>query len=137
MAYDKKKIFDQAKEMIVKHKLFFVEDIVAFLPCNKTTFYEFFPSQSNESNVLKELLETNRVELKVSMRSKWYKSNAPALQMALMKLIATPEELKKLSMTYTDITSKDESLNKPVNPAEIMQNINDLLNGNNLSKSGE
>jgi hypothetical protein len=36
------------------------------------------------------------------MRSKWYKSNAPALQMALMKLIATPEELKKLSMSYTD-----------------------------------
>ena len=32
------------------------------------------------------------------MRSKWYKSNAPALQMALMKLIATPDELRKLSM---------------------------------------
>jgi hypothetical protein len=49
-----------------------------------------------------ELLETNRVELKVSMRSKWYKSNAPALQMALMKLIANPDELKKLAMNYTE-----------------------------------
>jgi len=135
MAYDKKKIFDQAKEMIVKHKLFFVEDIVAFLPCNKTTFYEFFPSQSNESNVLKELLETNRVELKVSMRSKWYKSNAPALQMALMKLIASPEELKKLSMTYTDITSKDESINKPVDPKEVMENITKVLNGGSVPES--
>lgn len=134
MAYDKKKIFDQAKEMIVKHKLFFIEDIVSFLPCNKTTFYEFFPSQSNESNELKELLETNRVELKVSMRSKWYKSNAPALQMALMKLIASPEELKKLSMTYTDITSKDESINH-VNPAEIMENITKVLNGGSIPKS--
>ena len=102
MAYDRKKIFEQAKEMIVKHKLFFVEDIVAFLPCNKTTFYEFFPIESNESNELKGLLETNRTELKVSMRSKWYKSNAPALQMALMKLIATPEELKKLSMQFIE-----------------------------------
>jgi len=100
MAYDKQKIFDQAKEMIVKHKLFFVDDIVAFLPCNKTTFYDFFPIESNQSNELKELLNLNRVELKVSMRSKWYKSNAPALQMALMKLIATPEELKKLSMNH-------------------------------------
>ena len=36
------------------------------------------------------------------MRSKWYKSNSPALQMALMKLIATPEELKKLSMHYQE-----------------------------------
>ena len=102
MAYDRVKIFEQAKEMIVKHKLFFVEDIVAFLPCNKTTFYEFFPIESNESNELKGLLETNRTELKVSMRSKWYKSNAPALQMALMKLIAAPEELKKLSMQFIE-----------------------------------
>lgn len=135
MAYDKNKIFQQAKEMIVKHKLFFIEDIVSFLPCNKTTFYEFFPSQSNESNELKELLETNRVELKVSMRSKWYKSNAPALQMALMKLIASPEELRKLSMTYTDITSKDESINKPVNATEIMENITKVLNGGSIPKS--
>lgn len=100
MAYDRVKIFEQAKEMIVKHKLFFVEDIVAFLPISKTTFYEFFPTDSNETNDLKELLETNRTELKVSMRSKWYKSNAPALQMALMKLIASPEELRKLAMNH-------------------------------------
>lgn len=98
MAYDKTKVFEQAKEMIVKHKLFFIEDIVSFLPCDKTTFYRFFPPDSNEYNELKELLELNRVELKVSMRSKWYKSNAPALQMALMKLIATDDELRKLSM---------------------------------------
>lgn len=110
MAYDKKKIFEQAKEMIVKHKLFFIEDIVAFLPIGKTTFYEYFPTDSNETNELKGLLETNRVELKVSMRSKWYKSNAPALQMALMKLIATPEELRKLSMTH----QVQEEAEKPI-----------------------
>jgi hypothetical protein len=107
MAYDKKKIFNQAKEMIVKHKLFFIEDIVAFLPCDKTTFYSFFKVESNELNELKELLNLNRTELKVSMRSKWYKSNAPALQMALMKLIATPDELKKLSMQYIESENKN------------------------------
>jgi hypothetical protein len=111
MAYDKQKIFEQAKEMIVKHKLFFVEDIVAFLPCNKTTFYDFFPIESNQSNELKELLNLNRVELKVSMRSKWYKSNAPALQMALMKLIATPEELRKLSMQFVESENTNKNTN--------------------------
>ena len=95
MAYDRKKIFEQAKEMIVKHKLFFIEDIVAFLPISSSTFYAWELEKSEE---LKELLNQNRTELKVSMRSKWYKSNAPALQMALMKLIATPDELRKLSM---------------------------------------
>jgi len=112
MAYDKKKIFQQAKEVIVKHKLFFIEDIVAFLPCDKTTFYRFFEPESNEYNELKELLETNRVELKVSMRSKWYKSNAPALQMALMKLIANPDELKRLSMSHIDHTTDGEKINQ-------------------------
>jgi hypothetical protein len=110
MAYDRLKIFEQAKDVIVKHKLFFIEDIVAFLPCDKTTFYRFFEPDSNEYNELKGLLETNRVTLKVSMRSKWYTSNAPALQMALMKLIATPEELRKLSMNH-QVTEETE---KPI-----------------------
>lgn len=112
MAYDRKKIFEQAKEVIIKHKLFFIEDIVAFLPIAKKTFYEYFPLDSNESNELKRLLETNRTELKVSMRSKWYKSNAPALQMALMKLICSDDERKKLSMTYSDVTTDGEKINK-------------------------
>ena len=102
MAYDRKKIFLQAKEVTVKHKLFFIEDIVAFLPCTKQTFYDFFPINSDEIDELKSLLEQNRTELKVSMRSKWYKSNAPALQMALMKLICTDEERKKLAMQYSE-----------------------------------
>ena len=114
MAYDRNKIFEQAKEAIVKNKLFFIEDIVAFLPCDKTTFYRFFEVNCNEYNELKDLLETNRTELKVSMRSKWYKSNAPALQMALMKLICTDDERKMLSMTHSDITSNGEKLTPPI-----------------------
>jgi len=111
MAYDRKKIFLQAKEMIVKHKLFFVEDIIAFIPCSKQTFYDFFPVESDELDTLKTLLEVNRTTLKVSMRSKWYKSNAPALQMALMKLIATPEELKKLSMNHQVFEGGEKPIN--------------------------
>jgi hypothetical protein len=107
MAYDRKKVFETAKEAIVKHKLFFIDDIIAFLPISKSTFYDWNLQESDE---LKELLNTNRTELKVSMRSKWYTSNAPALQMALMKLIASPEELRKLSMTHTAI----EEVEKPI-----------------------
>mgnify|MGYP007105025203 CR=1 FL=1 len=113
MAYDRKKIFEQAKEMIVKHKLFFVDDIVAFLPCSKSSFYEFYPDGSDELDELKGLLEINRTTLKVSMRSKWYTSNAPALQMALMKLICTDEERKMLSMTHTDVTTNGKEINLP------------------------
>lgn len=111
MAYDRKKIFQQAKEAIKKNKLFFVEDVVAYLPISKPTFYDYFKVDSNEFNELKELLEQNKTEIKVSMRSKWYKSNNATLQMALMKLISTPEELKKLSMNHTDVTTNGKDLN--------------------------
>ena len=97
MAYNKEEILEKAKEAIVEHRLFFIDDIVAFLPISRATFYNWDFDKLDE---LKELLNQNRTELKVSMRSKWYKSNAPALQMALMKLIASPEELRKLSMNH-------------------------------------
>jgi hypothetical protein len=119
MAYNKEEIFKKAKEEIVKHKLFFIEDVVAYIGISKTTFYDFYPLQSNELNELKELLDINRVTLKVSMRSKWYTSNAPALQMALMKLIATPEELRKLSMQYIE---SDNQHNVKKYEVEIIDN---------------
>ena len=102
MAYKTEDLFNTAIEQIKKNKLFFIEDIIAFLPCSKPTFYEHFPNESNYYKKMFEELEKNRTELKVSMRSKWYKSNAPALQMALMKLICTDEERKKLAMQYSE-----------------------------------
>jgi hypothetical protein len=102
MAYNTEELFNKGMEAIEKHKLFFIEDIIAFLPCRKSTFYEHFSNETDYYKRLFEALEKNRTELKVSMRSKWYKSNAPALQMALMKLIATPEELRKLSMQHIE-----------------------------------
>ena len=112
MAYKTEDLFNTAMDQIKKHKLFFIEDIIAFLPCHKSTFYEHFPNESDNYKKMFEQLERNRTELKVSMRSKWYTSNAPALQMALMKLIATPEELKKLSMQY--IESDNNNNNKDI-----------------------
>ncbi len=102
MAYNTEDLFNTAIEQIKKNKLFFIEDIIAFLPCRKSTFYEHFPNDSDYYKKMFEELERNRTELKVSMRSKWYKSNAPALQMALMKLICTDEERKKLAMQYSE-----------------------------------
>lgn len=110
MAYDKAKIYEQAKEVTVKNKLFFIEDIVAFLPITKKTFYEYFPLESDESNELKDLLQINKTELKVGLRKKWYISDNATLQMALMKLICSDEERKMLSMNHTDITTNGKDI---------------------------
>jgi hypothetical protein len=98
MGYDKNKIFKDAKKLIVEKRLFFIEDIIVFLPISKPTFYDYYPIGSDEINELKELLEKNKVTLKVSMRSTWFKSSTPALQMALYKIIASKEERRALSM---------------------------------------
>ena len=115
--YKTEDLLKTAKEAIIKNRLIFIEDIIAFLPCHKSTFYEHFPNESDNYKTMFDMLETNRTTLKVSMRSKWYTSNAPALQMALMKLIATPEELKKLSMQF--IESENKNTNNTPNSINI------------------
>jgi hypothetical protein len=111
MAYDKEKLFEQAKEAILLNELVFIEEIVHFLPCSKPTFYEHFPIESNEFNVLKDLLEKNKTNLKRDLRFKWRLSDAPALQLSLYKLIANPDEIRSLSMQSIDHTTKGESIN--------------------------
>ena len=106
MAYKTEDLFNKAIEQIKKHKLFFVEDIISFMPCSKSTFYEHFPNESNYYKKMFEELERNRTELKVSMRSKWYKSDAPALQLALYKIIGTDEEAHRLNGSKQEIQQK-------------------------------
>jgi hypothetical protein len=102
MAYDRIKVLEDSKKLIVEHNLFFIEDIISMLPCTKPTFYDFFKVDSDELNHLKQLLELNKVILKISMRKKWNDSENATLQMALMKLICTDEERKMLAMTYQE-----------------------------------
>jgi len=99
MAYDKDKIYKQALEQIKKHNLYFIEDVVAYLPISKPTFYDYFKVDSNEFNDIKEALDNNRVNTKVKMRKKWEESDNPTLQIGLMKLISTDEEAHRLNGT--------------------------------------
>lgn len=125
--YKTEDLYSIAEEAIIKNRLIFIEDIIAYLPCRKSTFYEHFPNESDLYKKMFDLLEINRTELKVSLRSKWYKSNAPALQMALMKLICNDEERKKLSMTYSDVTTDGDKINKHEDIDSIKQKIDKLM----------
>lgn len=113
MAYDRREIFEQAKEAIKKNNLFFIEDIVAFLPITKKSYYEFYPIGSDESNELKELLEENKIKTKSSIRAKLWKSNKASELLALYRLICTSEEHQKLNQSYVDHTTKGEKILTP------------------------
>ena len=110
MAKDKKKIYEQAEKAIKDNNLFFIEDIVAFVPCSKTYFYEAFPLESNEMNTLKELLELNKVKTKSSIRAKLYKSGKSSELIPLYRLIGTLEEKRALNQSYVDHTTDGEKL---------------------------
>lgn len=111
MAYDKEDIFDKAIKAIEKNKLYFIEDVCAFLPVGKTTFYDFFPLESNEMNTIKELLDDNKISTKVRLRKKLENGDKAAEILALYKLIATPDERSALSMQQIDHTTKGEKIN--------------------------
>ena len=107
MAYKTEELEKQALDAIEKHKLFFIEDIIAYLPCDKKTFYNH---NLHEFPTIKEALLEVRTNLKVSMRSKWFRSENPTLQLALMKLLSNDQELRKLSMQH----QVNEESEKPI-----------------------
>ena len=107
MAFDRDKLYQQAQKAITENNLFFIEDVVAFIPCSKPTFYEHFPIDSNELNNLKDLLEQNKIRTKSAIRAKLYKSPKASELLALYRLICTPDERKMLNQNYIELTGKD------------------------------
>ena len=99
MAYKTSDLEEKALKAITEKKLFFIEDVCSFLPCDKKTFYAH---KLHESNSIKEELEKNKVSTKVSMRSKWYESDNATLQVALMKLIGSDAEAHRLNGSRTE-----------------------------------
>lgn len=96
-------LFEQAKKAVKDNRLVFIEEIVSFLPCRKNTFYEHFPTYSDEYKELSGMLEANRTTIKAGLRAKWYKGNSAAAQIALYRLICTKEENRALSMQHVDV----------------------------------
>jgi hypothetical protein len=95
MAYRKGDLEKKALKIIEAEKLFFHSDVWPFLGISERTYYNH---KLQELQTIKEALERNKVLTKSSLRSKWYDSSSAALQLALYKLIATPEEVERLSM---------------------------------------
>ena len=104
MAYSKANLKKKAIEAIEEHNLVFIDEIIAYLPCSKATFYNHKLEQSDD---LKAVLEDNREKMKVKLKQKWFKSKNATLQIALYKLLCSPEERRKISMNYNEHAGKD------------------------------
>jgi len=113
MAYNKQELYNQAIEEIQKHKLYFIEDVVAYLPCGRTFFYDEILSDSDKSDIIKKELENNRIATKIKLRKKWEDSQSAPLQIGLMKLLGTEEEVERLngSKQRIDHTTNGKDIN--------------------------
>lgn len=126
MAYSRKRLYEQAMQVIEERNLFFLEDVVAFLPCQRSTFYAKFPPNSDEMDAMKRALETNKVRTKSAIRHRLFNMDNPTAQIALYRMIATPEERDAISTTKTDITSGGEKIAKEPLTIEIIDNRNQI-----------
>ena len=122
---EKDKLFEQALQIAKEKRLIFVEEVIAYLPISKPTFYDYYPKDSNDFNELKRVINDNKIDIKQGLREKWYESDNATLQMALYKLTAREEERKKLAMSYVDNTTKGEKINGI--QVEIIRNKDDKL----------
>jgi len=102
MAYKRHNLLKLALKAISENKLIFISEVVAFLPCGKSAFYQIFSKDLPDREEIEMALIENRIRIKSSLRAKWYISDNPQLQIALMKLLGTEEELRRLSMAKID-----------------------------------
>jgi len=100
MSYDTNELEQEALDAIDKYKLFFIEDVVAYVSCSRATFYNH---GLDKLDTIKDALSKNKINIKVSMRNKWYQSESATLQVALMKMIATDDEAHRLNGSRQEI----------------------------------
>ena len=110
MAYKTTRLYKKSLRAIEDNNLYFIEDLVAYLPCVKSVFYDHFPPDSNQSNRIKAKLEENVIKSKQELKSKWYKSDNPSMSISLYKLLGSNEERRKLSQSFQDHTSGGEKI---------------------------
>jgi len=107
MAYDIKELEKKAIKAAKDNELFFIDDVVSFLPCSSSTFYSH---KLEKSEKLKEIIEQNRVNVKVELRNKFRYSDNATLLMALYKLICSDKERERLAMEYRKHSVDKETL---------------------------
>lgn len=93
----KKKYFDAILAEIAKGGLFTIVDVRAAVGMKQTSFYDYFPAESEERAAIDDALFNAKRRTVRGITAKLYNSDNPNSLIALLKLIATPEERAALS----------------------------------------
>ena len=116
---NKEELKVKAIKVINENDLIFIEDVCAMCGISAPTFYDKFHVDSNDFKELRQLLDSNKINLKVKLRKKWLDSDNATTQLALYKLCSTTEEHKKLQQNYTEVSG--ELNTSPLTTEEIQK----------------
>jgi hypothetical protein len=105
--YNKTKLVNLSLKLVKEKKLYRQSDLNAYLPVAKATFYKYVGKDGLEQ--IQEALEVNLVDMKVALRYKMFHSDKPADNIALYKLLADYDELRRLSNREIVTTEQKEN----------------------------
>ena len=94
MAYKTEELIKLSIKAIEDNDLVFFDEIILYVACSLSTLYKHGLQESED---IKKALYINRLKKKKGLRAKWYKSDAPATQSMLYKLIADEHEYSRLA----------------------------------------
>lgn len=107
VTFPKEELYSEALRCIEEYNLFFMHELIAFMPCPVRYFNEAFPEGSQERIDFYEVLDKNKVAMCAKLRKDFLESSAPQLKLALYKLAASKEELQRLTKTYSENENRD------------------------------
>jgi len=106
---NKKSTYEKDILKVIKdNNLFVIQDIFAFYSGIKCS--QFYNLELEKSEILKRAIDDNKKKTCQSLKNKWFNSDNPTLQIALFKTISTKKDLRRLSQTYQDVTSKGKEI---------------------------
>lgn len=88
----------------------FNQDVYAVVGISSSTYYRYFPSDSDGYNQIQDALEVNRTKMKMVIRDRLAESKSPAALLSLYRLIGTQEERDALnSYRMEELEAKNQS----------------------------
>lgn len=106
--YDKASMKKMALDAIKKYRLFFIDDLWAYVPYSRALFYKKNLYKDEE---IIEAIMNSKITTKGELRKKWRDNFNPTTSIALYRLICSDEEREALSYNKTEVTgAKGEPL---------------------------
>lgn len=91
-SYDPHELYELSIEALGKHDIITMEDLINYLPCQKSAFYVKF-NNTEQMETIKKLLNENKIRVKQRLR-KFFGSamSTPAERIFLYKILSNEEE---------------------------------------------